>query len=267
MKQLRKGYGFPACTKDLSKGGKEKCLGFVGNVNWRNCGVLVLCRSSDVWTVPYAQRQRVMAAIRVAKYLYRQVNRHHYSLALLLCVWRRGYLWRKRWKRHPSIIYRIDRTIPLPLLCHQSLPLRHFLCCVLGHLHTPEWSWRSRGNRWVIPLGKLIWGTGGEEGWVQGRRMRRICDLGSLFCRWALRWVQLRWVCAFTSNYFKVCPEDAIVRLYWIRNTHCDSIWCFCRPKLQFRDLAACSCSVKQRKSHRKKKGRGVNMLLSKIQT
>lgn len=91
-------------------------------------------------------------------------------------------------------------------------------------------------------------------------------ESGSLFCRWSLRRVQLRWVCAFTSNYFKVCPEDAIVRLYWIRNTHCDSIQCYCRPKLQFWDLAACSCSVKQRKSHRKKKGRGVNMLLSKIQ-
>lgn len=60
-----------------------------------------------------------------------------------------------------------------------------------------------------------------------------------------------------------MCPEDTIVRLYWICNTHCDSIWW---PKLQFWDLAACSCLVKQRKFHQKKRGRGVNSLLSQIQ-
>lgn len=60
-----------------------------------------------------------------------------------------------------------------------------------------------------------------------------------------------------------MCPEDAIVRLYWICNTHYDSIWW---PKLQFWDLAACSCPVKQRKFHQKKKGRGVKSLLSQIQ-
>lgn len=157
-------------------------------------------------------------------------------------------------------------TIPLPLLCHPLAP-RSSLHCVLGHLHAALSEAEGVGTdiEW-FPWKSLFWGGGGGKG---GWRWWRVSvmeedkenlwsgESGSLFCRWSLRWVQLRWVCAFTSNYFKVCPEDAIVRLYWIRNTHCDSIRCYCRPKLQFWDFAACSCSVKQRKSHRKKKREG----------
>jgi len=59
VKQPRKGYGLLACTEDLrGEGGKEKALGLVGHVSWRNCFSLVLCSSFDVW-IPYAQRQRV----------------------------------------------------------------------------------------------------------------------------------------------------------------------------------------------------------------
>lgn len=229
-----------------------------------------MCRSFDVWTIPYAQRERLMAAITVVWCPCRQVNSRCHGLALLLlCAQRRGYLWRRRWKRHPSISYRIDRTIPLPLLCHPLAPEVLPPLCVGPPPCSLERGWRGRDKHWVIPPEKLIFGG---WGWWRVSAMEKDKEnlwsrkSGSLFCRWSLRRVQLRWVCAFTSNYFKVCPEDAIVRLYWICNTYCDSIWCYCRPKLQFWDPAACSCSVKQRKSHWKKKGRGVNMLLSKIQ-
>lgn len=157
MKQPRRGDGILAGTEDLrSKGRREKSLEFVGHIGWRNCFSLVLCRSFDLWTVSYAQK--AMAAIRRARYPCRQVNSHCHSPVLrFLCTQRMGYLWRRRWKRHPLLpTEQIGQSHSLSL--PTPLPLKLIPLPFGPPLWGLDWGQRCRDKHWVIPLEELILG-------------------------------------------------------------------------------------------------------------
>lgn len=174
MKQPRKGYGILACTGDLrSKGGKEKSLGFVGCVGWRNVFSLVLCRSLDVWTMPCAQSD----------------GSHQCSMASLSAS-QQPLLW-----SGPASPLCAEDTCrgaggkgippspteqPCSLSSATPLPLRCFLHFSLGHLHRALSKAETvETNIEWFPWKILFWGARGDEGWVWWRRIRKICGQGA----------------------------------------------------------------------------------------